>query len=138
MGASSDFQKADDRGSQNLEDLRRSDELGRTPTDFRTNEIERLSSGAAPEMSSNLGVDQSSGQLVLNDCLNDSISVDPPAEVRVVQGGAAAMEAAVRTLTKLMADALEQENWDLAESLNQQLARVIAIRTNARRKMEGR
>ncbi|HEY0466913.1 MAG TPA: hypothetical protein VGC79_22065 [Polyangiaceae bacterium] len=55
--------------------------------------------------------------------------------MRVSKGGADAMEGAIRTLSKLMADALEAENWDLAETLNQQLGRVIAIRTNARRKI---
>jgi len=109
-------------------------ERERTATNIGTIEIERLGS---QDPSSNLGVDQIPGQLKLNDSLNDSISADSSGEMRIVQGGASAMEGAVKTLAKLVADALEAENWDLAESLTTQLQRVIAIRTSARRKREG-
>ena len=136
MGDRGLFEKAHDSGSQNPEELRESDVLGRIPTDFRTIEIERLSSGAPPG-----NVEQFEGPtdprtIEIGRLKDDSIFVES-SEPRVIKGGATAMEGAVRTLSAAMAQALEAGDWDLAENLNQQLARVIAVRTNARRKTEG-
>jgi hypothetical protein len=114
-----------------------SDGFGRFPTDFRTNESERLSSEGVQETSSISGSEKVGERLPVNDSGTIESTLDPPAEPRVIKGGADAMEGAVRTLSKLMADALEAGDWDLAESLNQQLARVIAVRTSARKKMSG-
>ena len=122
-----DFQNPPKSDALSAEDLRDSHGLGRTPTDFRTIEIERL---GFQDPSANPGVDQIPGQLKLNDCR----TIEKPLEPTVLQGGQLAMEAASVTLAKAIADALEAGNWEVAEQLSAQLQRVLAIRTQSKKK----
>lgn len=96
--------------------------FGPHPADFQSAESERLAG-----KSESKNIEKNDGPISPD---NSVLNVSP----RLIRGGADAMNQGVLLLTKLMTEALEAGNWDQAEQLGAQLSRVIAIRTQTKKR----